>query len=186
MNNQIRNTSRARALFATAAITLSIASVGAQAAEPMTSATGGKVPGADRTFIEKAAIGGMTEVNASKVAQEKATAPAVKDFAAHIIADHTKANSELVSAATAKGVTPPGTLDSAHKKAVDKLASKSGADFDKAYVKQMVADHKTTVSLFEKEAKSGKDADLQAWAGKTLPTLQEHLKMAQDLEASMK
>ena len=169
------------------ALTLAVAAMGvAHAADPMTSATGGKVPSGDRTFVEKAAIGGMTEVNASKVAQEKATSPAVKDFAAHMIADHTKANSELVSAATAKGVTPPGTVDKTHQKAIDKLSSMSGADFDKAYMKQMVADHKTTVSLFEKEAKSGKDGDLQAWAGKTLPTLQEHLKMAQDLQASMK
>ena len=139
-----------------------------------------------RTFVEKAAIGGMTEVQASTAAKEKATNPAVKDFATQMIADHTKANTELTSAATAKGVTPPGKIDKAHQKDLDKMAKLSGGDFDKAYIKQMVSDHKATVSLFEKEAKSGKDADLQAWAGKTLPTLQGHLKMAQDLSASMK
>lgn len=169
------------------ALTLAVAAIGvAHAADPMTNATGGKVPGADRSFIEKAAIGGMTEVDASKVAQSKATNPAVKDFAAQMVKDHTKANSELMSAATAKGVTPPATLDKAHQKEVDKMSNLSGADFDKAYMKQMVADHKATVELFEKQAKSGKDADLQGWAGKTLPTLQEHLKMAQDLNASLK
>ena len=186
MQQHIRS-ARTRALLGAATLTLSLAAVGvAHAADPMTSATGGNVPSADRTFIEKAAIGGMTEVNASKVAQEKATSPAVKDFAAHMITDHTKANSELVTAATGKGVTPPGTVDKSHQKDIDKLSKLSGADFDKAYMKQMVSDHKTTVSLFEKEAKSGKDGDLKGWAGKTLPTLQEHLKMAQDLNASLK
>ncbi len=169
------------------ALTLAFGAAGlAHAADPMTSATGGNVPGGDRTFVQKAAIGGMTEVQAGTVAKDKATNPAVKDFAARMVADHTKANTELTSAATAKGVTPPGTIDKAHQKDLDKMSKLSGADFDKAYMKQMVSDHKSTVSLFEKEAKSGKDADLQAWAGKTLPTLQEHLKMAQDLNASLK
>ena len=167
------------------ALTLAVAGL-AHAADPMTSATGGNVPGADRTFVEKAAIGGMTEVRAGTVAKDKATNSAVKDFAAHMVTDHTKANAELTSAAAAKGVTTPGTIDKAHQKDVDKMSKLSGADFDRAFMKQMVADHKTTVSLFEKEAKSGKDADLQAWAGKTLPTLQEHLKMAQELNASLK
>ena len=187
MNRFSRTLTHARVTLGVVALTISAASVGgAYAADPMTSATGGNVPSADRTFIEKAAIGGMTEVAASKAAQDKATNPAVKDFASHMVTDHTKANTELQAAATAKGVTPPGTLDKAHQSAVDKLSKTSGADFDKAYMKQMVADHKTTVSLFEKEAKSGKDGDLQAWAGKTLPTLQEHLKMAQSVHDGLK
>lgn len=182
MNQQKTFFTRTRAFASIAALGCSLVTVGvAQAADPMTSATGGNIPKGDRTFVEKAAIGGMTEVQASELAKSKGTSQAVKDYSAHMIADHTKANTELMAAATSKGVTAPGALDAAHRKDIDKLSKMSGTDFDKAYMKQMVADHKATVSLFEKQAKSGKDADLQAWAGKTLPTLQEHLKMAQSI-----
>jgi putative membrane protein len=152
----------------------------------MTSATGGALPSGDRSFVEKATIGGMTEVQASELARDKASSPSVKDFGTKMIADHTKAGEELGKIAAAKGVTTPGTLDSSHKKDVDKLAEKSGSDFDKAFMKQMVSDHKTVVSLFEKEAKSGKDADLQAFAVKTLPTLRGHLTMAQTVNDGLK
>ena len=159
----------------------------AQAADdPMTTATGGNLQSADRKFVTMAAISDMTEIEASKLAQTKASNPSVKEFGTQMIADHTKTSTELKSIASAKTVTPPGTVDKAHRKAIDKLSQLSGADFDKAYVKQMVSDHKDAVSLFEKESKSGKDGELQAFAGKTLPSLQGHLKMAQDLNSNMK
>ena len=177
---------RKRALIGVAALGLSAVASLSYGADPMTGATGGNVPSADRTFIQKAAIGGMTEIEASKLAQEKGSSPAVKDYAAQMIADHTKASEQLTQIASSKGVTPPATLDSSHKSDVDKLGQKSGADFDKAYMKQMVSDHKTTVSLFEKEAKGGKDGDLKQFAGTTLPTLQQHLQMAQNDEKNLK
>ena len=177
---------RLRAAIGATVIGLSLASIGAHAADAMTSAAGGNVAKADRTFVEKATIGGMTEIKASQIAQEKGTNAAVKEFAGHMIADHTKVGDELSKLATSKSVTPPGTLDKAHEGSVQKLAKMTGNDFDKAYVKQMVSDHKATISEFEKQAKSGKDADLQAFASKTLPSLQEHLKSAQALNDSMK
>ncbi len=171
-----------RALLGAMVLTVSAVSGVAHAADdPMTTATGGNIPSGDRKFVTMAAISDMTEIEASKLAQSKATNPGVKDYAASMIADHTKSSTELMSIASAKTVTPPGTVDKTHQKALDKLSGLSGADFDKAYVKQMVSDHKDAVSLFEKESKSGKDGDLQAFAGKTLPVLQGHLKMAQDL-----
>ncbi len=184
--NMNKNLGR-RAIFGVAALGLSTAvATVSYAADPMTNATGGNVASADRTFIEKAAIGGMTEVQASQLAEQKGQSPAVKQFAQRMITDHTKANEQLTQIASSKGVTPPGELDSTHKREVDKLSKESGADFDKAYMKQMVSDHKTTVSLFEKEAKSGKDSELKQFAGTTLPTLQEHLKMAENDENGMK
>ena len=173
MNKQIRTT-RTHALLSIATCSL-LAMSAAHAADSTSSATGGNVPSADRTFIEKAAISDMTEISASKLAQEKGSSPAIKQYGAQMITDHTKSSEELMKIAAAKGVTPPGTVDKAHHSALDKLAKLSGTDFDKAYTKQMVADHKVAVALFEKEAKSGKDADLQAFAGKTLPILQNHL-----------
>ncbi len=186
MTHSLPSPFRHRVLIAAAVAALGITGV-ARAADPMTSATGGNLQSADRTFVEKATIGGMTEIQASKLAQQKGTSQAVKDYSAQMIADHTKAADELSRIATAKGVTPPGTLDKSHQGSIDKLAKLSGADFDKAYIKQMVSDHKTTVSDFQKEAKSGRDAELQAFASKTLPTLQGHLDMAQgDSKVSLK
>lgn len=182
MKNVQKLTGCTRALFGAMVLTASAVSGIAHAADdPMTTATGGNIASGDRKFVTMAAISDMTEIEASKLAQTKASSPAVKEFGTQMIADHTKTSGELMTISSAKTVTPPGTLDKAHRKAVDKLATLSGADFDKAYVKQMVSDHKDAVSLFEKESKSGKDGDLQAFAGKTLPSLQGHLKMAQDL-----
>ena len=174
-------------LISALALALCAGAVGAaQAADPMTRATGGKLASGDKTFIEKATIGGMTEVRMGELASEKAINPQVKEFGARMVKDHTAANADLVKVAAAKGVTVPGTIDQSHQKDIDSLAKKSGADFDKAYVEAMVSDHKTDVADFEKQAKSGKDADLQAFAGKTLPTLKDHLKMIQGINDSMK
>jgi len=168
-----------------AALALAAASSLAFAADPMTSATGGQLDKSDRTFVEKATIGGMTEVAAGKLAQDKATDPSVKAFAARMVSDHTKAGAELTKVAASEGVTVPGAIDKSHQKDIDDLAKKSGKDFDKAYVKAMVSDHKDTVSLFEKQAKSGKDANLKQFASTTLPTLQDHLQMIEAIEKKL-
>ena len=185
MNTIRQSTPRTRATLA--ALTLALVAGAAHAADdPMTTATGGKIQSADRKFVTMAAISDMTEIEASKLAQTKATSPAVKEFGMMMIADHEKSSAELKSISGSKTVTPPGNVDKAHQKDLDQLSKLSGNNFDKAYAKQMVADHKTAVSLFEKESKSGKDGDYQAFAGKTLPILQNHLKMAQDLNANTK
>jgi putative membrane protein len=93
--------------------------------------------------------------------------------------DHGKANDELKALAASKGVTLPADVDKSHKSKMDKLSKLSGADFDRAYMKDMVKDHKKDVGEFRKESKKAKDADLQKWAQSTLPTLEDHLAMAQ-------
>jgi putative membrane protein len=72
----------------------------------------------------------------------------------------------------------PSTLDSSHQKMLDKL---SGSDFNKQYKRDQVSAHKDAVSLFLRYAKGGDDAALKDWAGKTLPHLEQHLEMAQNL-----
>jgi putative membrane protein len=139
--------------------------------------------GADpATFVKKAAIGGMTEVETSKLAATRAQDPQVKSFAEKMVADHTAANDELKSLAKKKGWTVPTALDAEHKAIVSKLSAKSGADFDAAYSKQMMQDHEKTVALF-KEATKSSDPDLAQWAEKTLPTLEKHEQLAANLPA---
>ena len=141
------------------------------------SSTANKTPltGQDSTFVMKAAAGGMTEVESANVALTNATNDRVKAYANMMIADHGKANQELMSLASGRGVTLPTSLPADKQKHVDMMKSMKGKNFDSHYASMMVGDHKTTVDLFEKEANSGSDADLKAWAAKTLPTLKMHL-----------
>jgi putative membrane protein len=133
----------------------------------------------DRQFIMEAARGGMAEVELGQLASDKAESPAVKQFAQRMVTDHGKANDELKSLAQSKNIMLPTDLDAKHKATKDRLSKLSGAQFDRAYMQDMVSDHQKDVSEFKKQSTSAKDPELKAWAAKTLPTLQEHLQMAQ-------
>jgi putative membrane protein len=137
---------------------------------------------ADKSFMEKAAEGGMAEVETAKLAQQKAQAPEVKQFADRMVQDHTKANDQLKQIASSKQVQLPDKMDKSAQKEMDRLQKLSGAQFDQEYMKHEVSDHKKDVKEFQKEAKSAKDADVKRFASETLPTLEEHLKMAQNAE----
>lgn len=140
---------------------------------------------ADEAFVAKAAQGGMAEVELGKLASEKASADAVKQFGQRMVTDHGKANDELKTLAANKKMTLPTDIGAENKALRDRLTKLSGAAFDQAYMKAMVADHVKDVNEFRTESKSGKDADVKAWAGKTLPTLEEHLKMARDTNGAV-
>jgi putative membrane protein len=135
-------------------------------------------------FVKKAAQDGLTEVTLGKQAASKAQDPKVKQFAAHMVQDHSKANDELTGLARKKGLEVPSSLDSEHQAIVQKMSTKSGAQFDAAYSEEMLKDHKKAVALFEGASKSS-DPDLAAFAQKTLPTLKEHEQMAQQLPDAM-
>ncbi|MGY3214677.1 DUF4142 domain-containing protein [Mucilaginibacter sp. HD30] len=129
----------------------------------------------DAKFVVDAGNGGMTEVELSKLAQQKATNAKAKEFADMMVMDHSKANDELKALAKAKNVTLPDSVNADSKKMWDELNAKTGKDFDKAYVSTMVSEHKKTVSMFENASKDLKDAELKAFVDKTLPVLKGHL-----------
>ena len=135
----------------------------------------------DHNFLMDAAMGGMLEVELGRLATQQGASDAVKQFGQRMVDDHGKANQELMSLAQSKGITLPTEIDEKHKKDMTKLSSLSGAEFDREYGKMMLADHRKDVSEFEKQSTRGTDADLKAFASKTLPTLKEHLKMAEAL-----
>ena len=149
-------------------------------AKTQPSAAEGAVSAADRAFVKEAAIGGMAEVDFGNLAKEKASNADVKQFGDRMVTDHGKANDELKQWAQQKNVTLPTELDAKHKATHDRLSKLSGDTFDKAYMREMVSDHQKDVAAFKKQASAAHDSDLKAWASKTLPTLEEHLKMAQD------
>ena len=132
-------------------------------------------------FVKEAALSDLTEIATSKLAQERGGADA-KTFAAQMVTDHTKTSEEL-KALVSGGVKAelPAALDDAHQKKVDKLKDAKPEDFTADYASMQVSAHKDAVSLFERYAKGGEDAKLKDWAGKTLPHLQHHLEMAQNL-----
>ncbi|MBK5477740.1 DUF4142 domain-containing protein [Pseudomonas sp. TH21] len=134
------------------------------------------------SFVEDAAQGGITEVEAGKLALEKSSSADVKTFAQHMVTDHTKANEELAALAKKLDIEVPddAALTDKAKKAILELRDES---FDKAYANNQVAAHEKTVELFQKEAASSGNAELKAFATKTLPTLEAHLKMAKELQA---
>jgi putative membrane protein len=131
---------------------------------------------ADKDFIIEAAKGGMGEVEMGKVAGQKGKSAEVKSFGKQMVADHSKANNELKALAKKKGIALDVKPDTENF---------SDSNFDKEYAKEMVKDHEKDVSAFEKETKNGKDADVKAWANKTLPTLKHHLQMSKDLQGKV-
>jgi putative membrane protein len=139
----------------------------------------------DQAWMTKVAQGGMAEVELGKLATDKAASDEVKKFGQRMVDDHSKANDELKTLAQNKKVTLPTDIDAKHKAERDRLSKLSGAAFDRAYTQAMVAGHREMANLFRTESTSGKDPDVKAWAAKTLPTVQEHLKMAQQTTSAV-
>lgn len=135
----------------------------------------------DKDFATKAAQAGMAEIAAGQTAQTKGQSAAVKSFGKRMVADHTKAADELKKIASKEGVELPSSPAADQTAAGQKLDGMQGAEFDKAYSEQMVKDHEEAVALFKSEASSGGDPAFKSFAQKTLPTLEQHLKMAQAL-----
>jgi putative membrane protein len=134
-------------------------------------------------FVKQVAISDMFEIESNKLGQEKGNA-AQKAFASQMVADHTKSSrelKELISSGKVKAELP-AALDSSHQSKLDKLKEKSGSDFASEFNSMQVSAHKDAVSLFERYADGGEDAELKAWASKTLPALRHHLEMAQQLD----
>lgn len=181
------------------AVALSIAAAGAfaqtgvnspsRAQPPLTDAGGanshaphgknGVLAHGDRKFVEEAAEGGMLEVELGNYAASHASNEQVKQFGKRMATDHAKANDELKALASSKDVQVPAAMDKKHEKDIAKFEKMDAAKFDREYMQHMVKDHKKDVKEFEKQAKHAKDPDLKAFAEKTLPTLQDHLKLAE-------
>ena len=151
-----------------------------QASQPKGESMSKTHSAADQAFVKKAAEGGMAEVELGKLAADKASSPEVKEFGQKMVDDHTKANDQLKSLAQTKNITLPADLTVKDKALLDRLSKLSGPAFDRAYMRAMVSDHTKDVNEFRTQAKSGADPDVKSWASNTLPTLETHLKLAQD------
>lgn len=177
---------RTLAVAALGAVFLSSTALGQSAGEKtgINSALG--IAPKTEDFIKEAAMSDMLEIEAARIAQQKGN-PTEKTFAGQMITDHTKTSSELKALVSGdmKAALPTALDDSSQKK-LDKLKDAKPDDFASEYDPMQVSAHKDATSLFERYAKGGDDPKLRDWAGKTLPALQHHLEMAEDMNKSRK
>jgi putative membrane protein len=135
----------------------------------------------DQQFLQQAASDGLAEVQMGKMASERATNPEVQRFGQRMVTDHTKANQELMALAQTKNISVPKDVGKHHQETAEKLAKMQGPSFDREYMQHMVTDHEKAVQLFSTAARESQDGDIKAFAGKTLPDLQDHLRLARQL-----
>jgi len=158
---------------------------GASGAAGATASGAAKLSAADKKAMNEMAIANMAEVETGKLALSKSQNAEVKTFAQQMIDDHGKALSELQTLAQSKGVTLPTELDAKHKAMSAKLEKLSGDAFDKEYMRMAgLQDHKATHAKLQKISKSAKDPDVKAAADKTIPTVEQHLKAAQQMSGA--
>jgi putative membrane protein len=138
----------------------------------------------DSSFYKDAAEGGMAEVQLGTLAQEKSSNPSVKEYGAMMVSDHTAAGDKLQAIASSKDIKLPTSPSVGQLATKTKLEVLSGDTFDKAYIKDMIKDHKDDIAMFKKEAASGQDSDAKAYAIATLPTLEKHLKKIESIAAA--
>ena len=170
-----------------AAALLAFAGARARAGEPP-AAPAKPAAGADVKFVNNAARDGEAEVILGKLAAERATAEEVKKFGQQMVDDHTKANEELRAIAKSKEIDVEKPAANGTKKGErisQKLSKLEGAAFDKGYLAVMQKEHEAAVKQFQNQSDNGQDAELKAFAAKTLPTLQHHLEMVKDLQAKV-
>jgi len=132
----------------------------------------------DTDFAKAAAEGGFAEVRFGELAEDKASNKTVKELAQRMVDDHTKADDSLKTAASKDNISIPAQLNAKDQATYVRLSQLSGTAFDRDYARDMVRDHETDIAMFRHEANDGKDASIKSFAAQTLPTLEDHLKLA--------
>jgi putative membrane protein len=140
---------------------------------------------ADSKFLKEAASGGMLEVKLGELAVQQAQNPEVKRFGQRMVTDHMKANKQLMSLCEKNNITVPTTLNSKDQAVLNKFRDLKGADFDRAYMADMVKDHQHDVAEFTKCSKNAESQQVRDFAAQTLPTLEEHLRQARSIAAKV-
>jgi putative membrane protein len=143
------------------------------------------VPEQEQEFAQKAAEGGLMEVQLGQLAQQQAKDQQVVGFGQRMVQDHGQANEKLMPIAEQKAIQLPQELSGDAQQKYEEMRQLSGAQFDEAYMDEMVEDHETDIELFEHQAESGKDPDLRTFAEGALPMLREHLELAKQVQSQI-
>ena len=167
------------ALVAGLSLLTVVSGIGAQQ-----STTEAKLQRTDRNFVSKAVEDNREEVELGKLAQGKASSDAVKQFGQRMVEDHSAANQDLLQLAENKGMKLQDKAPKADRE-MERLAKLQGPEFDREYVRAMVKDHKQDVAEFRRMHSGAVDPNLKAWVDKTLPTIEDHLKTIEGIQAQM-
>jgi putative membrane protein len=138
----------------------------------------------DNTFLGTAAQANMFEIQLGKIAQRSSN-PMVKQFAVRMVTDHSNLQNQVKTVASAQGVTLPTSVSPSQQATIDRLSKLSGADFDREYINTMVKDHKDDISEFHHEATAGSEPAVKTFAENALPTLHEHLTLAENAQKTV-
>ncbi|MGA2114201.1 MAG: DUF4142 domain-containing protein [Bryobacteraceae bacterium] len=142
-------------------------------------AYGASLSGADKQFLAIAARADMTEAHEGQIAEDRAAAPAVKDFAKTMVQDHTENYERLTVLAAQDGVPIPKGINSARDPAIRQLVHLKGPSFDRTFATDEIAAHRHAIAVFKHEAEHGQDPGVKAFAEKTIPVLEKHLQLAE-------
>ncbi len=143
-------------------------------------------------FVRMAAMSDLFEIQSSQLAGQRSQNPQVKQFAQRMVTDHTKTTNEMKQLMQQAGSGPlqnmqmPSGLDQKHQALLTQLQQAQGPQFDQMYIQQQVQAHQMAVDMFRNYAQAGDHAQLKQFASQTLPALQQHLQMAQELQRSMR
>jgi putative membrane protein len=157
-----------------------------QASSAAAQQTAKEISRQDRKFIEKAAVGGMAEVQMGQLAAQKGQNQAVRDYGNAMVTEHTAGNQRLMNIAGSMGVTPPADLDFMHRRMAKKLNKQREKEFDETYIESQIKDHKKMIELFEEQGRDGQSTELKQFASEMLPKLRNHLQMAEQVQGQIK
>ena len=156
---------------------------GGSPSTPMGESSPNSLSSRDSNFVMQAAQTGMLEVQLGKLAVQRGSSAGVKQYGQQMVEEHTQKNQELMQLAMQKGVEVPTEMSSQNKALGDRLSGLSGTSFDAAYKQAMIDSHNQAIALFQAQSQQGQDPELKAWATKTLPNLQAHLQMVNQILA---
>lgn len=145
-----------------------------------------KLSTGDKSFLKMAAESNMTEAHLGQMAESQASETTVKTLGKTLDQDHTQAYEALQDVATKTGQTIPNGIDVSKDPAIKRLMNLKGTAFDRDFLRHEIQDHQKTIAQFKREAEHGENPDIKAYADKTLPTLENHLRQAEDLAKSAK
>jgi putative membrane protein len=158
-----------------------IASPGKQTGKQISKSAADNLSAADRAFITSAAEANLAEIETAKMIEQKSKDPGVRDFAQRMVTDHTQASQNLATVAEMTGTSLPASLSAADRTREDELKKLSGAKLNETYLRDELAGHKQVISAFESEIEHGQDEAAKNYAAETLPTIQDHIRIAEDV-----
>ncbi len=153
--------------------------------QPKTSTEKEKAPHTAASFIKNAAEGNLAEVQLGQLAQQKSQNAQVKEFGQRLVQDHTQANQKLETLAKSENVTWPTQPDKRDQRLMQRFEKLSGSEFDQQFVRHAIRDHARDIAKYDHAANNLQDNALKSYAQDTLPTLREHLKLAEQLGTSL-